>query len=80
MPEPEAPDAVGLEVIQPDLFAAGGAYTNAWADFDSDGDLDLFVGFGAGIPNRLYRNDGPTFVDVGVWSREYGRRAPIYLI
>ena len=63
-PDPEVPGVVGLELIQTDLFAAGGAYTNAWADFDNDGDLDLFVGFGAGIPNRLYRNDGSTFVDV----------------
>ena len=63
-PDPDVPDRAGLELIQPDLFAAGGAYTNAWADFDNDGDLDLFVGFGAGIPNRLYRNDGGTFVDV----------------
>ena len=63
-PGTDLPDRVGLELIQPDLFAAGGAYTNAWADFDNDGDLDLFVGFGAGIPNRLYRNDGGTFVDV----------------
>jgi len=32
----------------------------AWGDFDSDGDLDLYAGFSrrAGVPNRLYRNDG----------------------
>ncbi len=44
-PEDSAPVA-GLELAQPDLFDVGGAYTNAWADFDNDGDLDLFVGFG----------------------------------
>src|SRR5262249_4106550 len=38
---------------------------NCWADFDNDGDLDLFVGFKAGAPNRLYRNDAGTFVEVG---------------
>ena len=39
--------------------------TNAVADYDGDGDPDLFVGFN-GSPNRLYRNDGGTMVDVGV--------------
>lgn len=52
-----------FEPAQPDLFAAGGTFVNAFADFDDDADLDLFVGFG-GQPNRLYRNDGGTFVDI----------------
>ena len=51
-----------FERVQPDLFATGGAFVSAWADYDSDGDLDQFVGFD-GIPNRLYRNDGGRFVD-----------------
>jgi hypothetical protein len=38
--------------------------THAWADFDNDGDLDLYVGFRPGQPNRLYRNDEGRFVDV----------------
>ena len=49
--------------VQPELFATGGAFTNAWADHDGDGDLDLFVAFN-GTPNRLYRNDAGVFVDV----------------
>ncbi len=49
--------------VQPDLFAAGGTFTNAWGDYDGDGDADLFVGFN-GAPNRLYRNDAGTFTDV----------------
>ncbi len=49
--------------VQPDLFGADGAQANAWADYDGDGDLDLFVGF-RGRANRLYRNDGSAFVDV----------------
>jgi hypothetical protein len=41
--------------VQPELLASGGSFANAWADFDRDGDLDLFVGFN-GEPNRLYRD------------------------
>jgi hypothetical protein len=51
--------------VQPELFAAPGAQPNCWADFDNDGHLDLFVGFKGGAPNRLYRNDNRTFVEVG---------------
>ena len=53
-----------FEPVQPDLFAASGGQPNAWADVDGDGDLDLFVGFAAGKPNRLYRNDKGTFVEI----------------
>ncbi len=38
-------------------FASGNTLTDAWADFDGDGDPDRFVGFN-GEPSRLYRNDG----------------------
>ena len=50
--------------VQPELFAEGGAFANAWADADNDGDLDLFVGFG-GTANRLYRNDKGVFTEAG---------------
>jgi len=53
-----------FELIQPEVFAERGSMTNAWADFDNDGDIDLFVGFGPGKANRLYRNDGGRFTDV----------------
>lgn len=40
----------------------------SWADFDNDGDLDLFVGNeqepGLVAPCQLFRNDGDRFVDV----------------
>jgi hypothetical protein len=52
-----------FEAVQPELLSAGGAFVNAFADIDRDGDLDLFVGFN-GEPNRLYRNDRGTLVDV----------------
>jgi hypothetical protein len=54
-----------FEPVQPELFAAGASFLNAWADYDRDGDLDMFVGFN-GAANRLYRNDGGTFTDAAV--------------
>jgi hypothetical protein len=61
---PEQPVAIGgFTALQPDVFADPGAWPNAWADFDGDGDPDLFVGF-SDRPNRLYRNDRGTFRDV----------------
>jgi hypothetical protein len=39
------------------------ALTNALADYDGDGDLDIYVGMN-GAANRLYRNDGGAFSDV----------------
>ena len=64
--EASAPDETpvpSFDRTQPDLFATPGAQPNAWADFDRDGDLDLFVGMRYSA-NRLYRNDAGTFVDV----------------
>jgi hypothetical protein len=52
-----------FEPVQQDLLSAGGAFVNAFADHDGDGDLDQFVGFN-GAPNRLYRNDRGQLTDV----------------
>jgi hypothetical protein len=57
-----AATAPHFTVLQRDLLALGTSFTNAAADYDGDGDLDLFVGFG-GAANRLYRNDGGVLVD-----------------
>ena len=35
-----------------------------WSDYDRDGDQDLYVANGGNQNNRLYRNDGTTFVNV----------------
>jgi hypothetical protein len=58
----EVPGPV-FQPIQPELFGVSGAQPLAWADFDNDGDLDLYVGF-RHTPNRLYRNDRGSFRDV----------------
>jgi len=52
-----------FEPLQPALFVGGATLTNAFADIDGDGKLEMFVGFN-GEPNRLYRNDGGTFRDI----------------
>jgi imidazolonepropionase-like amidohydrolase len=52
-----------FEPMQREMFGTGTTLTNAFSDYDQDGDLDLFVGFN-GAANRLYRNDGGVFTDV----------------
>jgi hypothetical protein len=58
-----AAQTIRFEPVQPDVLGAGSNFTNAFADIDGDEDLDLFVGFN-GAPNRLYRNDRGTLMDI----------------
>jgi hypothetical protein len=53
--------------VQPELFSDPGGQSNAWGDFDNDGDLDLVVLFN-NAPVRLYRNGDDGFADVAPGS------------
>jgi len=57
--------AVGLGAFSPASGFTSGASA---ADYDNDGDIDLFVPQGFGSPNLLFRNDGGVFTEVGAAS------------
>ncbi len=66
-----APIAVGavadeppFQAVQAELLAVPNSYSNAWGDYDNDGDADLAVSLGTGEV-RLYRNDKGVLVSVG---------------
>jgi hypothetical protein len=50
--------------VQAEEFGVAGSLSNAWADFDNDGDLDFAVSIKGGEV-RLYRNDSGKFVSIG---------------
>ncbi|MFN0180291.1 MAG: CRTAC1 family protein [Gemmatimonadales bacterium] len=56
-------DAPRMSPIQSEFFTLPGSLSNAWADFDNDGDLDLAVSSTTGL--RLYRNTAAGFLSVG---------------
>lgn len=57
-------DGPVLVPVQPELFAVPGSLSNAWADVDGDGDLDLAVSAKSGAI-FLYENRDGAFVSVG---------------
>jgi hypothetical protein len=59
-----AADELKFTSIQPEMLAVPNSYSNAWGDYDNDGDLDLAVSLGTGEV-RLYRNDKGVLVSVG---------------
>jgi hypothetical protein len=63
-PAGAAPEPVRFAPVAVAAFSEPATLTDAWADFDGDGDPDRFVGFN-GAASRLYRNDGAgAFTDV----------------
>jgi len=50
--------------IQADTFGGNMALSNAWGDYDNDGDLDLIISFKTGDV-RLYNNEFGQFTNVG---------------
>ncbi len=50
--------------IQADTFGGNMALSNAWGDYDNDGDLDLVIAFKTGDV-RLYNNELGDFINVG---------------
>jgi len=63
LPAADAPP-LPFQSVQPELFGVAGSLSNAWGDFDGDGDADLAVSLKSG-ELRLYRNDHGTFVSIG---------------
>lgn len=63
-----------FEAQQPDVLGAPASLTNAFADYDGDGDPDLYVGFNGGA-NRLYRNQAGIFTDVAETAGVADKRA-----
>lgn len=56
--------APSFTAVQAETFSVPGSLSNAWADFDGDGDLDFAVSLKGG-EIRLYRNDGGRFTNIG---------------
>ena len=52
------------------LAFSGFSQGPAWADFDNDGDLDLYLANNG--TNHLYRNDGTTFSEIGSTAQVLG--------
>jgi hypothetical protein len=56
-------EAQFVDVSTPLLSDPGAGFGVAWGDYDRDGDQDLYLTNGGGGTNKLFRNDGGTFVE-----------------
>ena len=61
---PAQTNSLNFSRIQPDTFGGNMSLSNAWGDYDNDGDLDLIVVFKNGDV-RLYNNEFGGFTNVG---------------
>jgi hypothetical protein len=50
--------------VQYGVADATSTFSVGWADYDNDGDLDLYVANASSGIDKLYRNDGSTFTNV----------------
>jgi hypothetical protein len=69
----QTPAGMRFEPASPSLVASN-TFVNAWADYDRDADLDLFVGSGSRL-SHFYRNDRGTLVDIAAAVRVWFTRA-----
>lgn len=58
-----AAEDIAFAPVHTSLFSDPGGQSNAWGDFDNDGDLDLVITF-RDAPVRLYRNNLDDFENV----------------
>lgn len=61
----DAGSSLGIQTYHPGPGLGSGLIA---ADYDNDGDVDLFVPNGAGFTSQLYRNDGGLFTEIAVAS------------
>jgi hypothetical protein len=62
--QPPVPAEPAFTSVQPETLGVANSLSNAWGDYDNDGDLDLAVSLGTGEV-RFYRNDRGVLTSFG---------------